>query len=78
MPRPRADEFDEGPTQADLERFDSATRACPACGAELYDDADVCWKCGHAGDPPARASRTLLIVVGVTVLVVGLAAVLWR
>ncbi len=42
------DEADEGPSAADLERFSDVTRTCPKCGAEMYDDVEICWKCGHS------------------------------
>ena len=38
----------EGPSEADIERFGDAIQKCPECKSELYDDAEVCWKCGHA------------------------------
>ncbi len=38
---------DEGPSPEDLERFGGVTQTCPSCGKDLYDDADVCWDCGH-------------------------------
>ncbi len=42
------DEIDEGPSERDLEAFGDVTRNCPECNASLYDDVDVCYKCGHA------------------------------
>jgi hypothetical protein len=38
----------EGPSEADIARFGDVTQNCPECKSELYDDAEVCWKCGHA------------------------------
>lgn len=35
----------EGPSAEDLERFGSQFRSCPACGAEVYDQAEVCPEC---------------------------------
>ncbi len=45
---------DEGPSSEDLERFGDDTAHCPACGAEIWDQAPVCPKCGEA-----IAGRTL-------------------
>ncbi len=54
---------DEGPSQADLEKFSGVTRPCPECGAELYDDVELCWKCGHAlGSEPARPPWWIIAV----------------
>lgn len=66
------DADDEGPSAADLDRFGGVTQTCPSCGAEIYDEAAVCWKCGHAlGDPADRKSPVWLIVV-VALVIVGL------
>jgi uncharacterized protein (DUF983 family) len=69
------DEVDEGPLEEDLERFGGVTRPCPKCGAELYDDVAVCWKCGHIlGTQEDEKGRpwviiTAIVVVGVLLLV---------
>jgi hypothetical protein len=36
---------DEGPSPDDLRRFDRDTGYCPACGAAVWDQAEVCPKC---------------------------------
>ncbi|MCA9284508.1 MAG: hypothetical protein KDA22_04795 [Phycisphaerales bacterium] len=36
---------DDGPLPEDLERFSSDTAICPECGAEVWDQADVCPSC---------------------------------
>ncbi|MEL6330226.1 MAG: hypothetical protein AAFR38_11240 [Planctomycetota bacterium] len=38
----------EGPSEADLERFGGETKRCPECGAEVYDQAAACHRCGYA------------------------------
>ncbi len=39
----------EGPSADDIARFgDDVTQTCPKCKSEMYDDAAMCWKCGHA------------------------------
>ena len=37
---------DDGPSNEDIERFDSETGWCPECGAEVWDDATICQSCG--------------------------------
>lgn len=59
----------EGPSADDLERFDRDTARCPACAAEVYDDASVCPICGEILTTPTRPIGTLAVVV-VAVLVV--------
>jgi hypothetical protein len=51
------DEIDEGPSEADLERFGGVTQTCPECGTELYDDVGVCWNCGTPVGIGRRKSR---------------------
>jgi uncharacterized paraquat-inducible protein A len=66
-PRRAAADIDEGPSPEDLERLDTPTRACPECRKQVYDDAEVCYHCGHAmtaQDTPA-SSRWVLITVAV-------------
>lgn len=46
--RQQNEEPDDGPTDADLERFSGVTQRCPKCNTELYDDAAICWSCGEA------------------------------
>lgn len=75
MGRRRAQgEVDEGPSAEDVERFGGVTHACPSCGTEVYDDVDLCWKCGasmrrRSGGPPGWVLVTALMLVVVIVLV---------
>lgn len=62
---PLDDEIDEGPSEADLERFSGVTRSCPECGAEMYDDVEICWKCGHALSGEAKGLPVWVIVAAV-------------
>ena len=65
------DELDEGPSESDLERFSDVTQKCPECGAELHDDVEMCWKCGHAlTSRPARTPASLVVVLIVALVVV--------
>lgn len=68
----------EGPSDADIERFSDPTRVCPECKTEVYDEAELCWKCGHAfrgesGKMPKWifVAAGLVIVGFVVVLFVG-------
>ena len=75
--RPYDDELDEGPSEEDMERFGGATRTCPECRTELYDDADVCWKCGHALMSRTREHKPWAIVVAGLIVVGLLAGYVW-
>jgi uncharacterized OB-fold protein len=59
---------DEGPSEADLERFGDATRRCPECGREVYDEAAICPHCGHAFSEAARRPPVWAIVTVVVVI----------
>ena len=84
-PRPARDDDDsiKDLSEEDIARFGSecdAGYACADCGADLYDDAEVCPKCGafqmaedRAGArlrSPFLKSRVLTILVG-TVLILA-------
>ncbi|MCH2135627.1 MAG: zinc ribbon domain-containing protein [Phycisphaerales bacterium] len=71
---------DEGPSEADLDRFgddDNAGGFCPDCGAEVWDQAEFCQTCGGQiggrvlGRPKVEhdLQRRLTVVVVVLVLV---------
>lgn len=61
-------DIDEGPDEADIARFGSETVPCPECGAEVYDEAEWCHKCGRVMADPAAAKGAkpwvLLTVAG--------------
>ncbi len=40
--------IDEDPSPEDVERFSGETAYCPSCGAEIWDQAERCPKCGDA------------------------------
>ncbi|MFN0010396.1 MAG: hypothetical protein ACKVS8_02000 [Phycisphaerales bacterium] len=68
-PRPRQQdaEFDEGPSADDIERFGDVTRTCPECHKEVFDDAEVCYHCGHAFSraPSKGLPRWAIVTAGV-------------
>ena len=76
--------IDEDPSPEDLERFGHDTAHCPACGAEIWDQADLCPACGAtvgdpvAGRPPLEDwfRRRWMILVAIVALAAFLAAVL--
>lgn len=67
------DETDDGPSSEDVERFSGVTQNCPHCGVELYDDAELCWKCGMAVTQAARKGSSVWVIVVVVLLIVSLA-----
>jgi hypothetical protein len=76
--RQRNPERDDGPSDADIERFSDVTQKCPKCGTELYDDVEICWSCGHAltrSENPANGVW-IAAVVGLIVLAFVLLQVL--
>jgi uncharacterized protein (DUF983 family) len=71
------DDIDEGPSAEDMERFGGATRHCPECKTELYDDAEVCWKCGHMLSGVAPGPKTWKLVTAMVVVMVIVGGMLW-
>lgn len=73
----RSDPHDEGPSAEDIERFSNVTRRCPACGKEVFDDAEICYHCGEAMEAPEHKHppdwRAVVVIVLVVVLLGGLA-----
>ena len=76
---------DEGPSPEDIDRFGGDTGYCPACGAEVWDQAPQCPSCGHwiegkvGSRPPMEAwmrSRTMLFVVIIVIIAFVLVFVL--
>ncbi len=61
--------MDEGPSEADVERFSEVTVRCKECGAELFDDVQLCYQCGRAVMGEERAKRLPPLVLVVIVLV---------
>jgi hypothetical protein len=64
----------EAPSQEDIERFGGATRTCPECREEVYDDAEVCYHCGHAFSASADAPLPRWAIVAAVLVVGGLLA----
>ena len=74
---------DEDPSPEDLDRFSEGEAYCPNCGAQVWDDVEVCPSCGeYIGGRTMRRSpveqefRQRWIVLVIVVLVVLLAGVL--
>lgn len=69
--------IDEGPSVEDLERFSHEAAHCPDCGAEVWDQADVCPKCfaylggATSSRPPMenwlRRRWTLLVIIALII-----------
>lgn len=72
MPSQRVySESDEGPQDADLDRFGGDTRPCPKCGTHIYDEAEWCHKCGHVLSPAADSKVPTWVVITAVTLVVA-------
>lgn len=65
--RSRNREVDDGPTQADIERFGGVTRPCRSCRSDVYDDATMCPHCGQLldlpGDHPSKRSSLPFVLM---------------
>lgn len=70
--RPAHDEDDDGPSAADLERFSDVTRRCPSCKSEVYDEAELCWKCGHAFSRADTATPPRWVLIVTIALLLGI------
>ena len=76
--------IDEDPSPQDIERFGGDTAYCPACGAEVFDQAEACPACGSwiggatESRPPLDAARRRrwLVLAGLAALAALLAAVI--
>lgn len=60
----------EGPSAQDLDRFGSEMDTCPNCGSSIYDQAEMCPKCGwYLGETPkSMPVWIVLIACGLIVL----------
>lgn len=82
------DADDGGPSRADIERFSGETAHCPACGAEVWDDAVTCPACFELIEgettrrPPLQAwwrQRWFALVIVLLILaMLGLLPLLFR
>jgi ribosomal protein L37E len=71
------DEIDDGPLEEDIARLSHDTAYCPRCGAEVWDQAEVCPACGEylggntSTRPPLmaewRAKWVILIILAVLI-----------
>lgn len=68
------DDLDEGPSEADLERFGDETIRCPSCGHRYWDQLDDCPRCGASALGGRRRWPMLVLgIVGAAVV----AGLLW-
>jgi predicted nucleic acid-binding Zn ribbon protein len=73
-PRKRAiTEHDrDAPRLEDVELFSDATRRCPECGTDVYDEAEVCYKCGHAFGATGSAQAKPWVVWVILIVVLAI------
>jgi hypothetical protein len=65
---------DEDPAPEDVDRFSDVTQNCPHCGTELYDDAELCWKCGLAVADKPKAGVSVYVVAVIVIMIVATVA----
>jgi predicted nucleic acid-binding Zn ribbon protein len=72
------DDLDDDDTGFDAtDPDDESTAPCPACGAEIYDDAERCPECGHyQSREDQRRSATPVWIIATAVLCLVI-VVLW-
>ena len=63
-------ERDENPSDEDVQKFGDVTRTCPECKKECFDDAAVCYHCGHAFERTTAGSSASPKWIVVTILVI--------
>jgi hypothetical protein len=63
-------EDDGGPSAEDIERFSHATRKCPNCRKEVFDDVDVCYHCGEAIVQASKGPKPWVLIV-VVLMIIG-------
>lgn len=83
MPRHHADDEDDADDSGEYGAYDddgdddAETVPCPHCGADVYEDAEQCPRCGKylsAEDRPPSRPRGW---VGVVMVLALLAAIIW-
>jgi uncharacterized paraquat-inducible protein A len=77
MPRYEDDDDEDDDDYGDDGGDDAETVPCPQCGADVYEDAEQCPRCGKylsAEDAPPTRPRGWVAIVMVLAL---LAAVMW-
>ncbi|MBM4109155.1 MAG: hypothetical protein FJ255_10165 [Phycisphaerae bacterium] len=64
----RGRDIDEDPSPEDVQKFGGETVRCPACGAEVYDQAEWCHKCGAVLSESAGRTPRWVWVTGLAVI----------
>lgn len=68
-PRPASRVPDDDPSPEDIARLDNPVRTCPECRKDVFDDAEVCYHCGHAfSRAPKGPSKLQVAIVAIIVL----------
>ena len=72
---------DENPSEDDVQRFGDVTRTCPECKKQVFDDAAVCYHCGHAFErttPGSSRSPTWIIATILVIVAAFVLATVWQ
>lgn len=79
-PQRTREELDELPSEEDIERFGDQTRTCPECKKEVFDDAAVCYHCGHAFERTTAGSTPSpkWVVATVVIIIAAFVFLLFR
>ncbi|MCA9277764.1 MAG: hypothetical protein H6815_03150 [Phycisphaeraceae bacterium] len=65
----------EGPTQDDIERFNSPTVRCKNCNRETFDDIGACPHCGELVDTVSEKRLPAWALVTVAAVLIGVVLV---
>jgi uncharacterized protein (DUF983 family) len=67
------DEDPDGPSREDVERFSDVTVKCPECGTQLFDDVEMCWKCGRAlrANTPDETKVPVWVIATVVLIILA-------
>lgn len=78
MPDDDEEDARDAPSEADVYRFSAQTRRCPRCRREVYDEIDLCPKCGFAFDAEGPARPPWWVIAGTIGALAGMLLFFFR